>query len=321
MKPARERPLRADGPGKACESGPEGPVEAFLEEVRLIRRLSPRTVEAYRSDLTGYLRFLETEKGGQGPLYAGPGDVVDYLNALRRGARAGATVARVRSSLRAFHGFLCREGYREDDPTLELRSIRIVRPLPRILDRDEIQKLLDVGPEDEPLAARNRALLELGYGAALRVSELIGLELGSLIRSEDGLWLRVMGKGARERAVPLGRPAEAALDRYLQDGRPRILGKRRDPGMVFLNARGRPLGRTGFWRVLREMAVKAGLDPRGIHPHVLRHSCATHLLEGGVSLRVVQEFLGHVRISTTEIYTALERGRLREAYRLAHPRA
>lgn len=295
-------------------------LEPFLEELRLIRRVSPRTVEAYRSDLSAYERFLVTERK-KNPVLATSDDVVLYLDCLRRGGRATSTVARSRSSLRAFHKFLCREGYREDDPTLELRRVPVLRPLPRILDRDEIERLLGACGDGTPLGRRNRALLELGYGAGLRVSELVGIQKGSLIPAEDGLWIRVWGKGAKERVIPLGGPAEEALRDYIADGRPQLAGKKREPDHIFLNARGRPLGRTGFWRILRDLAGRAGIDRSKVHPHVLRHSCATHLLEGGAGLRVVQEFLGHARISTTEIYTALDRSRLRDVYSQAHPRA
>ncbi|MBU1701529.1 MAG: tyrosine recombinase [Candidatus Eisenbacteria bacterium] len=295
-------------------------LEPYLEELRLVRRSSPRTVEAYRADLESYFRYLE-EKEKKNPCCSQESDVVRYLNCLRGEGRASSTVARASSSLRAFHKYLCREGYREDDPTLELRGQKVLRPLPRILSRDEIEQILAAAASGGRLDTRNVALIEIGYGAALRVTELVGLDKSSIIRAEDGLWLRVLGKGSRERVVPVGRPAEEALTAYLEEGRPGLLKNQRDPGAIFLNAKGRPLGRSGFWRILRELALKAGLDPNGIHPHVLRHSSATHLLDGGAGLRVVQEYLGHAKISTTEIYTAVERDRLRQAYRQAHPRA
>ena len=295
-------------------------LEPFLEEMRLVRRLSPRTVEAYKSDLEAYRRFL-SEAEGIDPVAAAGGDVVRYLDHLRRSGRAASSVARMRSCMRTFHRFLCREGFRQDDPTRELRGGKLPRRLPRILSREEISRLLDAASGNGPRDLRDRALLEVGYGAGLRVSELVGMTRSSLVPAEDGLWVRVLGKGSKERAVPLGRPADEAVRRYAQEGRPRLIGRMRDPDVLFLNARGRPLSRSGFWRILREIAGRAGLNPEGIHPHLLRHSCATHLLEGGAGLRVVQEFLGHARISTTEIYTSLEMGRLRDAYRLAHPRA
>ncbi|MBD3334080.1 MAG: tyrosine recombinase [Candidatus Eisenbacteria bacterium] len=297
------------------------PLDPFLEELRLVRRVSARTVEAYRCDLTGYIDRLSGI--GKNPLCSTASDVVGYLSLLRAAGRATATVARARSSLKAFHQYLCREGYRDDDPTIELRGFKVLRPLPRVLAREEIEALLSdsASPDSEPLRLRNRALLEVGYGAALRVSELVALDRSAIVRGEDGLWVRIAGKGGRERFVPLGRPAEEALAAYIEEGRPRLLKGGRDGGAIFLNARGRPLSRSGFWRILRQEARRSGLNPQGIHPHVLRHSCATHLLEGGASLRVVQEFLGHAKISTTEIYTAVERDRLRDAYRQAHPRA
>lgn len=296
-------------------------LEPFLEELRLVRRLSPRTVEAYRSDLGAYSGFLE-QHAGKDPLHATAQDLVQFLDSLRRSGRAASSVARMRSTLRAFHRYLCREGYREDDPTSELRGLKVLRPLPRILDREEIDRLLGACDGDGSLELRNRALVEIGYGAGLRVSELVGLQKGSLVSAEDGLWVRVWGKGSRERMVPLGHPAETALRRYLAEGRGALCGAGgRDPDALFLNARGRPLGRTGFWRILKDLAKNAMLDSSQVHPHVLRHSCATHLLEGGASLRVVQEFLGHAQISTTEIYTALDKSRLRDVYRQAHPRA
>jgi integrase/recombinase XerD len=295
-------------------------LDQYLQELRWARRLSPRTVEAYAGDLRSFADFLEGR--GRRVSAATAEDVVGFLLGLARSGRAPATVARVRSALRGFHRFLVREGYRADDPTRELKGGSPLRRLPGVLTRAEVERLLDVWSGHEALALRNRALLEVAYGAGLRVSELLGLELSGLVHAEEGLWLRVAGKGDRERVVPLGAVGAEALRAYLERGRPRLLRSGRGATQrIFLNARGGPLGRSGFWRILRETAGRAGLDPRRVHPHVLRHSCATHLLEGGASLRVVQEFLGHARITTTQIYTAVERKRLREAYHRAHPRA
>jgi integrase/recombinase XerD len=229
-------------------------------------------------------------------------------------------VARRRSTLRGFHAFLARVGHRLDDPVALLPPPRRGRRLPHALTTDEIEALLAQPEGDSPLALRDRAMLELAYASGLRVSELCGLAAGDLDLAARVL--TVTGKGDKQRVVPFGRAALRALRDWLERGRPPLAARARRgrAGALFLNARGGPLGRMGWWKILRGHARRAGLATR-VHPHALRHSFATHLLEGGADLRVVQELLGHASVTTTAIYTHLDRGYLREVHRQFHPRS
>jgi integrase/recombinase XerD len=293
----------------------EGPVEAFLDELRTGRRLSPRTVDAYGRDLADYARFI-ARQGLKAWDDATPTVIDGYLASLARRGLATATVARRRAALRGFHAHRGRHGSHTVDPTAELPPARRERKLPHALAVEDIERLLAQPEGDAPLALRDRALFELAYGSGLRVSELIGL-------SRDRLDLRdravsVAGKGDKERAVPFGRSARKSIAEYLDRGRPLLCARSRHD-IVFVNARGGPLSRMGFWKILRRHARAAGISTR-VHPHALRHSFATHLLAGGADLRVVQELLGHASITTTAIYTHLDRGYLREVHRTFHPR-
>jgi integrase/recombinase XerD len=225
-------------------------------------------------------------------------------------------VARRRAALRGFHGHRGRTGERVIDPTAHLAPPRRERKLPHALEVEDIERLLAQPGGDAPRALRDRAMFELAYGSGLRVSELVGV-------SRDRLDLRgqsvsVAGKGGKERAVPFGRSARRALADWLERGRPALAPRARHD-LLFVNARGGPLSRMGFWKILRHHARAAGISSR-VHPHALRHSCAPHLLKGGADLRVVQELLGHASITTTAIYTHLDRAYLREVHRSFHPR-
>jgi integrase/recombinase XerD len=293
----------------------EGPVEAFLDELRTGRRLSPRTVDAYGRDLVDYTRFA----AGRGLVCwedVTPTLVDGYFASLTKRGLSAATVARRRAALRGFHGHRGRMSERGADPTANIAPARRERRLPHALQIEDIEALL-ARPEGEgPLVLRDRALFELAYGSGLRVSELIGV-------SRDRLDLRgqsvsVAGKGDKERTVPFGRSARRALAEWLERGRPALTARARHD-LVFVNARGGALSRMGFWKILQGHARGAGISAR-VHPHALRHSFATHLLEGGADLRVVQELLGHASITTTAIYTHLDRAYLREVHRTFHPR-
>jgi integrase/recombinase XerD len=291
------------------------PVEAWLDELRTGRRLSPRTLDAYDRDLRDYLAFAARHRltGWQ---EAGTTFVDGYFASLLSRGLAGATVARRRSALRGFHDHLARQSPDASDPLATLPAPRRERRLPRALPVEDIERLLAQPEGEEPLALRDRALLELAYASGLRVSELVGLDRPRLdLRSRT---VTVAGKGDKERTVPFGRQAARALQEWLERGRPVIASRSRHEA-VFVNARGGPLGRTGFWRILAGHARAAGLSSH-VHPHALRHSFATHLLQGGADLRVVQELLGHASVSTTAIYTHLDRAYLREVHRTFHPR-
>lgn len=303
----------------------------YLDHCRYERALSVNTLAAYEHDLSRYLEAL-------------PGLGLDSLSIDIRGlSRYLALVAelglgvrsqsRAVSVIRGYHAWLAAEGLRRSDPARLLETPRLVRTLPRTLSRKEAERLLEVPlpaadarrPLPRLLALRDRALLECAYGAGLRVSELTGLGYQNLLKDE-GL-VRVIGKGARERIVPLGEPAWSALAEYLEQARPALAERARSEERrrlaawkIFLNHLGGPLTRMGFWKILQRHLLRAGLSGE-YHPHSLRHSFATHLLEGGASLRAVQEMLGHADITTTQIYTHVDRDFLRREHAKHHPRA
>ncbi len=309
-------PAAVGGDAGASPGALPAPIDGWLDELRRGRRLSPRTVDAYGRDLADYLAFARTHRLADWS-EATLTFVDGYLASLARRGLATATLSRRRSALRGFHGFLARTGARADDPVALVPAPRRERRLPHALTRGEIEALLAHPQGERPLALRDRALLELAYGGGLRVSELVGLR-----RSDVDLRARaltVTGKGDRQRLVPFGRAAAAALRDWLERGRP-LLAPHARHDAVFVNARGRTLSRMGWWKILRGHARGAGVTAR-VHPHALRHSFATHLLEGGADLRVVQELLGHASVTTTALYTHLDRSYLREVHRQFHPRA
>ena len=292
------------------------PIDAWLDELRKGRRLSPRTVDAYGRDLADYAAFAVRHTLASWE-EASLTFVDGYFASLQRRGLSSATVSRRRSTLRGFHGFLARMGHKTDDPVALLPAPRRERRLPGVLTLGEVESLIAHPQGDEPLALRDRAMLELAYGSGLRVSELIGLPRGGVDLA--GRSLDVIGKGDKQRVLPFGRSAAAALRDWLERGRPQLAPHARHDA-VFVNARGGKLSRMGWWKILRGHARGAGVTAR-VHPHILRHSFATHLLEGGADLRVVQELLGHANVTTTAIYTHLDRSYLREVHRQFHPRA
>ena len=299
-----------------------GAVDGWLDELRRGRRLSPRTVDAYARDLSDYSGFAGHHKL-RGWAEATTTFVDGYFATLERRGLSTATLARRRSTLKGFHAFLGRVGHVAEDPVGLLPPPRRERKLPHALSRDDVEALIAHPEGEEPLALRDRALLELAYAGGLRVSELVGLTRDAV--DLKGRSLTVTGKGDKQRLVPFGRAAARALAAWLERGRPQLAREGTRQGRVrhdhvFVNARGGTLSRMGWWKILRGHARGAGVTAR-VHPHALRHSFATHLLEGGADLRVVQELLGHARVSTTAIYTHLDRSYLREVHRQFHPRA
>jgi integrase/recombinase XerD len=290
-------------------------LEGFRDYLALEAGHSPTTIESYLRDLRRLIRFADL-KGA-----TGPGEVTrtllrDFLWALKDMGLEPATIRRQVSAVHTYFGFLLAEGVVRDDPSDRLEVPRRWRTLPEVLSVAEVTALLASPQVEEALAWRDRALLELGYGAGLRVSELCGLGLGDLVLSE-GL-IRVIGKGNKERLVPIGRQVIAAVSLYVNTTRSELdRGKTR--GRLLLNARGQPLSRVGAWGIVKRHATRAGITRR-VTPHTLRHSFATHLLEGGADLRAVQEMLGHADLSTTQIYTHVDREYLREVHRRFHPR-
>jgi integrase/recombinase XerD len=296
------------------ENGPPSPrdpaVEGFL--ALSAARLAPRTVEAYRRDLADLTVFLDGSPSG-----ADSAQLAAYVASLRAEGRAATTIARRVAAIRSFYRHQVLLGARTDNPAAELDLPKRRRTLPRTLSPGEAERLIEAAAGTTPRSLRDRALVELLYGAGLRVGEAVALERGS-VDLEERL-VRCVGKGAKERVVPLGREAAESLRRYIARGRPH-LEKRHRPEL-FLNARGGALTRSGVFLILRGLAAKAGLEPERVHPHLLRHSFATHLLEGGADLRSVQEMLGHADLATTELYTHVSDRRRRELYFQAHPHA
>ena len=291
----------------------------FLAHLELERGLARNTLDAYRSDLLQFGRHLAER--GVGPEAASGRDVADYLADLAAGngtpGASTATIRRKSACLRSFYRHLRREGVRDSDPTAAIQAPKRPARLPDVLSRDEVAAFIAQPKGTEPLAVRDRALLESMYACGLRASEVTGLELGEL--DLEGEIMRVKGKGAKERIVPVGRAARAALRAYLERARPKLVGAKLVP-QVFVNGRGHSLSRQGLYGIVERHARAAGLGGR-MSPHTLRHTFATHMLAGGCDLRSLQEMLGHADVSTTQIYTHLSTGRLREVYFSAHPRA
>jgi integrase/recombinase XerD len=287
----------------------------FLAYLELERGLSRNTLDAYRSDLLQFGAFLDRRQ--LVAVRATHGEIAAFLSEL---TVAASTRARKVACLRSFYRHLRREGVIEHDPTAELRGPPKPQRLPRVLTREQVARLLGQPQGTAPLALRDRALLEVMYACGLRASEAVGLELAD-IDLEEGL-LCARGKGSKERIVPIGRQAAAALLAYCRSGRPALIGARAPAAQVrlFLNNRGAGLTRQGLYKIVQGHARRAGLQER-MSPHTLRHSFATHLLAGGCDLRSLQEMLGHADLATTQLYTHLSAERLKDAYFSAHPRA
>jgi integrase/recombinase XerD len=291
-------------------------LEPFLDHLRFERGLSERTVEAYAHDV-GRMAAFAAARGRRGPGEVGTADLRELLLTLKDLGLAPASLARNLSALRTYFRFLLAESLVVADPMERIDPPKAWKRLPEVLTVDEVSRLLEAPDLAHPLAWRDRALLEFAYASGVRVSELTDLRLRALHLDEG--FASVVGKGSRERLVPVGRRAIGALAVYLRETRPR-LDRGRSEGRVFLNARGGPLTRMGVWKILRQH-VEAAEIGRRVTPHTLRHSFATHLLEGGADLVAVQEMLGHADISTTQIYTHVDRTYLQQAHRSFHPRA
>ena len=297
------------------------PAEEYLTWLAVERGRSANTLAAYRRDLAGWVSWLGER--GLGLDGAGEAEVSDYVAHLRSEGRAPASVARSLVAVRSLHAFCAEEGLLATDPAADVAPPRVPRGLPKPLAEDEVLALLGAVVGDDPVAIRDRAILEVLYGTGMRISELCGLSLGDL--DLDGGLLRVFGKGAKERVVPVGRHAAEALEAWLGPaGRPHLVperwARRGDAEAVFLGTRGARLRRQAAWEVVKGHGDRVGLGDR-LSPHVLRHSCATHLLDHGADVRVVQELLGHASVATTQVYTQVSTERVRAVYEAAHPRA
>lgn len=285
-------------------------IDEFLASLRAERGLAPATVSAYRRDLGQWSAFL----AGREPT---PADASAWVASLSRKGLAPATIARKVAAVRGLHRFLVAEGLAGEDPTLLLESPRRGRSLPKALTVEEVLRLLGSPDPATTLGRRDAALLEFLYATGARVAEAVGIDQIDLDLA--GASALVTGKGGKQRLVPLGSHAVAAIERWLPD-RLALRKAGRDPGAVFLNARGGRLSRQGVFGIVRRHARRCGIPPERVSPHVLRHSMATHMVEGGADLRTVQELLGHASISTTQIYTSVSPRHLLEVYVLSHPR-
>ena len=307
----------------AASSATMLPLEAeeFLSWMVTERGRSANTLSAYRRDIRGYCSWLVA----QGLTLRSVDRVMldIFVSERRAGGGAASSVARQVAAIRMLHRFLAEEGIRPDDPSADVEGIRVPAGIPHPLSEAEVAALLAAPPTNEPVGLRDRALLEFLYATGARISEACGLSLGDFDHEEH--LVRLFGKGSKERVVPYGRHAAAALAEWLgPSGRPHLQpeqwARRSDSDAVFLNLRGARLSRQAAWAMVTKYGDRIGLDGR-LSPHVLRHSCATHLLDHGADLRIVQELLGHASISTTQVYTKVSQERLFEVYRSAHPRA
>jgi integrase/recombinase XerD len=294
---------------------PEFRLEPFVDYLSFERGLSERTLSAYQHDLEKLISFLE-DRGRSGPETISSQDLREFIFSVKEAGLSASSIRRLLSSVRVYFAFLLEEGVMEADPSERLESPRAWKKLPEALSVDEVTGILEAPDPDHSMYWRDRGILEVLYATGVRVSELVELRISDL-DLEEGI-CSVFGKGSKERLVPLGGPACRSLTRYLEQVRPR-LDSGKGEGKVFLNHRGGPLSRASVWEMVKKYAARAGVRAR-VSPHTFRHSFATHLLEGGADLAAVQELLGHADISTTQIYTHVDRDYLREVHRTFHPR-
>lgn len=302
---------------------PEGGaiIDAFLRWLAVEKGRAPNTVDAYRTDLTRYQVWLGGH--GSGILSASPDDIARFIEDQTRLGSAPSTIARRVASVRMLHAFMFNEGFRDDNPAAFNEGVRVPAGVPKPLTPEEVVKLLESASGSTPALLRDRALLEILYATGARISEVCGIEFLDL--DLEGRMVRLLGKGSKERVVPFGGAAAVALERYLAPGGRTSLVSRvdiraSDREAVFVSDRGRRLTRQKAWSIVKAHGSRAGID-RELSPHVLRHSCATHMLEHGADLRIVQEMLGHASISTTQVYTKVSTERLVTVYRSSHPRS
>jgi integrase/recombinase XerD len=289
-------------------------IDTYLAYLRDVRRMSPNTIESYARDLAGLAAFAE--KLGRDVVALERRDLEAYVRSLMASGLSPRSTARAVACVRGFYRFAAVERQQEGSPADDLRAPRAWAALPKFLDLEEVDRLLAQPDTATPRGLRDKALISVLYATGLRVSELISLKLSNL-HLDDG-YVTCVGKGDKERVVPIGHDATDWVKRYLAESRPRLAAS--GSRWLFVNARGTPLSRVGFWKLLKEYGIKAGIN-RAISPHVLRHSFATHLLDRGADLRAIQMMLGHADLSTTQIYTHVLEARLRAVYDRFHPRA
>ena len=292
-------------------------LQLFIQYLAVERRLARNSIEAYERDLTLFLEYLE-RSGVTSVEELTSAQIVGFMAEAKREGKATSTITRRQVAVRSFCKFLAAERILQSDPAETMATAKPKRKLPHVLTTDEVERLLAAPPSNTPAGLRDRAMLEVLYATGARVSELIGMDVGSV---HTGMgFVRVIGKGSKERIIPLGRMAVSSLNDYMEYGRPRLHKGVKAEDALFLNHLGGRMTRQGFWKIIKKYAVEVGVT-KELTPHMLRHSFATHLLEGGADLRAVQEMLGHADISTTQIYTHVAKSRLKEVYDRTHPRA
>lgn len=296
----------------------EDRLEDFIHFLVVEKGLAKNTIVSYKRDLKSYIVYMRNVEQLTSLNMVQRPQIVHFLSHLKDSGKASKTLARHIASIRAFHHFLLREKAVDHDPTVHIESPQHERSLPKVLSMKEVETLLDSPKLTDHFGYRDKAMLELMYATGIRVSELITLKIADIHLTMG--FIRCMGKGSKERIIPIGKSATVALEQYLDKGRPKLLTKKHRDDSLFLNHHGKGLTRQGFWKILKSLAKEAGIE-KELTPHTMRHSFATHLLENGADLRAVQEMLGHADISTTQIYTHVTKTRLKDVYTKFHPRA
>ncbi|RIW33577.1 site-specific tyrosine recombinase XerD [Bacillus salacetis] len=296
----------------------ESRLQDFIHFLIVEKGLAKNSVDSYQRDLKNYMKFLQNVDSANVWNEVQRVNITGFLSHLKSEGKSAKTIARHVASIRSFHQFLLREKVTEQDPSIHIESPKMERSLPKVLSIDEVEALLEAPQESTPLGIRDKAMLEVLYATGIRVSELIRLQMDD-VHLKMG-FVRCIGKGNKERIIPIGKTAIEVLEKYLTDGRPKLVRKKHKDDSLFLNHHGKGLSRQGFWKILKGLAAEAKIS-KELTPHTLRHSFATHLLENGADLRAVQEMLGHVDISTTQIYTHVTKTRMKDVYSKFHPRA
>jgi integrase/recombinase XerD len=293
-------------------------IEDFIHYLVVERGLAPNTIESYKRDLVKYAEYLKKVETVSSFEEVTREHIIAFMRYMVENGKSSKTIARHVASIRSFHQFLLREHIVDKDPSVHIETPQVERTLPKVLSPDEVEALLTAPDESTPFGRREKAMLELLYATGIRVTELMNLNVEDVHMTMG--FVRCIGKGDKERIVPMGKMASEALQKYIEEGRPKLLKRNQKEEALFLNHHGRRLTRQGFWKILKKLALSAQIE-KELTPHTLRHSFATHLLENGADLRAVQEMLGHADISTTQIYTHVTKKRLKDVYNEFHPRA
>ncbi|KAB2493707.1 site-specific tyrosine recombinase XerD [Priestia endophytica] len=293
-------------------------IEDFIHYLVVERGLAPNTIESYKRDLVKYAEYLKKVETVSSFEEVTREHIIAFMRYMMENGKSSKTIARHIASIRSFHQFLLREHIMDKDPSVHIETPQVERTLPKVLSPDEVEALLTAPDESTPFGRREKAMLELLYATGIRVTELMNLNVEDVHMTMG--FVRCIGKGDKERIVPMGKMASEALQKYIEESRPKLLKRNQKEEALFLNHHGRRLTRQGFWKILKKLALSAQIE-KELTPHTLRHSFATHLLENGADLRAVQEMLGHADISTTQIYTHVTKKRLKDVYNEFHPRA